>query len=214
MADEVLHNQRKITFRQKLMTRLLQLKYGDQLVTKGPIRILGKLPVCKLPGNGKIILGSKVVLNSDFKKSNTALTYKCTLVCGLEGTIEIGDDTMLNGVAITAYDKVTIGKNCQIASGTFISDTDFHPIDAATRVRESMGYKIDHKQVNKKAIFIGNNVWIGWGSIILKGVKIGDNSIIAAGAVVLNDVPANVLVAGNPAAIKRKYDTSDNFRKG
>jgi acetyltransferase-like isoleucine patch superfamily enzyme len=202
--DEVLYNQRKVTFRQKLMTSLLKLKYGNKLETKGPVRILGKLPICKLPGNGKIRLGSKVVLNSDFKRSNTALTYKCTLVCGLTGTIEIGDDTMLNGVAITAYDKVTIGKNCQIASGTIISDTDFHPIDPATRLRESMGYKISHSEVNKKPVYIGNNVWIGWGSVILKGVTIGDNSIIAAGAVVLKDVPANVLVAGNPAAIKRE----------
>ena len=203
MTNEILHNQRKVTFRQKLMTRLLKLKYGNRIQTKGPIRILGKLPICKLPGNGKIILGSKVVLNSDFKRSNTALTYKCTLVCGLNGTIEIGDDTMLNGVAVTAYDKVTIGKNCQIASGTLISDTDFHPIDPATRERESMGYKINHSEVNKKPICIGNNVWIGWGSIILKGVTIGNNSIVAAGTVVLKDVPANVLVAGNPAVIKR-----------
>src|SRR3569623_1166197 len=104
IINEALYNQRKVTFRQKLMTILLKLKHGNQLQAKGSIRILGKLPICKLPGSGKIILGSKVVLNSDFKRSNTALTYKCKLVCGLSGTIEIGDDTMLNGVAITAYD--------------------------------------------------------------------------------------------------------------
>lgn len=201
--NEELINQRTISFGQKFRTFLLKLKYGKKIQADGFIRIMGKLPVLKVPGSSKIILGNKVVLNSDAKNSNTALTFNCTLVCGLTGVIEIGDNTMLNGVSITAYDKVTIGKNCQIASCTFIADTDFHPIHPATREREANGYKIDFNQVNKKGITIGNNVWIGWGCIILKGVTIGDNSIIAAGSVVLNDVPANVLYAGNPATFKK-----------
>jgi acetyltransferase-like isoleucine patch superfamily enzyme len=82
-------------------------------------------------------------------------------------------------------------------------NTDYHPVNPDTRIRESMGYKIDYNEVNKKRVTIGNNVWIGWGSIILKGVNIGDNSIIAAGSVVLNDIPANVLAAGNPAIVKK-----------
>jgi acetyltransferase-like isoleucine patch superfamily enzyme len=201
--NEVLVNQRKISFKQKLKTFLLKMKYGKKLQANGFIRIMGNLPILKVPGNGKIILGEKVVLNSDSKNSNTALTFNCTLVCGLSGIIEIGDNTMLNGVSITAYEKVIIGRNCQIASCTFIADTDFHPINPATRERESNGYKFNHSEVNKKGITIGNNVWIGWGCTILKGVTIGDNSIIAAGSVVLNDVPANVLYAGNPATFKK-----------
>lgn len=200
---ENLQNQRIITFKQKYKTQLLKWKYGSQLVTLGAIRIFGKQPVFKLPGNSRIVLGSKVVLNSDARNSNTALTFNCTLVCGLEGTIEIGDNTMLNGVSITAYSKVSIGKNCQIASCTLISDTDFHPVNPVIREQESMGYKINFGEVNKKAVNIGNNVWIGWGCIILKGVSIGDNSIIAAGSVVLKDIPSNVIAGGNPATVKR-----------
>jgi acetyltransferase-like isoleucine patch superfamily enzyme len=197
--EKVLQNNRKVTFLQKCKTILLKLKYGNHLQTSGHIRIMGNIPSIKTPGTSKIILGNKVVLNSDAKNSNTALTFNCTLACGLTGRIEIGNNTMLNGVSITAYESVIIGKNCQIASATFISDTDFHPINPAIREREANGYKIDHNQVNKKPIIIGNNVWIGWGAIILKGVTIGDNSIIAAGSVVLKDVPANVLFGGNPA---------------
>lgn len=203
MSDDLV-NQRTITLRQKLKTRILKLKHGRKLQSNGPIRIIGRQPVIKAPGSSKVILGSKVVLNSDAINSNTALTFNCTLVCGLNGTIEIGDNTMLNGVSITAYENVSIGKNCQIASGTLISDTDFHPVKPDIRMRESMGYKISHDEVNKKAIKIGNNVWIGWGSIILKGVTIGDNSIIAAGSVVLKDIPPNVLAAGNPAIVKKR----------
>ena len=200
---ENLSNQRKITLRQIFKTKLLKWKYGIKLETNGAIRILGNQPIFKLPGKSKIVLGSKVVLNSDHKHSNTALTFNCTLVCGLHGKIEIGSNTMLNGVSVTAYNSVTIGENCQIASCTLISDTDFHPVNSKLRERESMGYKIDHAEVNKSAVTIGNNVWIGWGCIILKGVNIGDNSIIAAGSVVLNDIPANVLAAGNPAIVKK-----------
>lgn len=200
---DALQNIRKITFLQKCKTMLLKWRCGKHLQTDGNIRIIGKLPVTKTPGSGKIVLGKKVVLNSDAKGSNTALTFNCTLVCGLTGSIEIGDNTMLNGVSITAYDKVAIGKNCQIASCTFISDTDFHPVDPITREKEANGHKIDHSKVNKKPVIIGNNVWIGWGTIILKGVTIGDNSIIAAGSVVLKDVPPNVLYGGNPATFKK-----------
>lgn len=200
---EELKNLRKVTFRQRWTTSLLKFKFGSRLSTDGPIRILGNMPIFKLPGSSKIILGSKVVLNSDSKNSNTALAFNCTLVCGLTGIIQIGNNTMLNGVSVTSYNKVTIGNSCQIASSTLISDTDFHPISPEIRFRESLGHKIDYTLVNKKPIVIGNNVWIGWGSIILKGVTIGDNSIIAAGSVVLNDIPANVIAAGNPAIVKK-----------
>lgn len=202
MSKEIV-NQRPITFQQKLKTFLLKLKYGNNLVVDGPIRIMGKLPILKVPASSRVVLGKKVVLNSDAKRSNTALTFNCTFVCGLNGIIEIGDNTMLNGVSITAYEKVRIGKNCQIASCTLISDTDFHPVDPIIREREVNGHKIDHSEVNKRAVTIGDNVWIGWGCTILKGVTIGDNSIIAAGSVVLTDVPANVLYAGNPAEFKK-----------
>ena len=202
--EQNLINEREITIRQKLLSFYLKFKYKNKLLINGPIRILGGLPVFKLPGESKIKLGQKVVLNSDNCKTNTALTYKCTLVCGLNGYINIGDNSMLNGVSITSYLKVNIGSNCQIASCTLITDTDFHPISPEERYKESMGKKIDHNIVNKKEVNIGNNVWIGWGSIILKGVTIGDNSIIAAGSVVVNDIPENVIAGGNPAIVKKQ----------
>jgi serine acetyltransferase len=56
-------------------------------------------------------------------------------------------------------------------------------------------------------VVIGNNVWIGDSAIVCKGVHIGDNSIIGAGAVVVKDIPANVIAAGNPAVILKNLDT-------
>jgi len=198
-------NIRKVSRKERWKSMLFKFVYGNKIQTNGQLRVMGYIPFCKLPGNSKIILGNKVVLNSDFKRSNTALTYRCTLVCGLEGVIEIGDNSQLNGVAITSYKKVKIGKNCQIASSTIIADTDFHPTDPQIREKEVLGQKIDYSNVAKKEINIGNNVWIGWGSIILKGVTIGDNTIIAAGSVVITNIPANCLAAGNPAVVKKMF---------
>lgn len=198
-------NIRKVSRKERWKSMLFRFVYGNKIQTNGQLRVMGYIPFCKLPGNSKIILGNKVVLNSDFKRSNTALTYRCTLVCGLEGVIEIGDNSQLNGVAITSYKKVKIGKNCQIASSTIIADTDFHPTDPQIREKEVLGQKIDYSNVAKKEINIGNNVWIGWGSIILKGVTIGDNTIIAAGSVVITSIPANCLAAGNPAVVKKMF---------
>lgn len=198
---EHLINQRKVSFLSRLKTALLKLKYGKSLELKGRLIIFGPIPYLKLPGTSKIILGDRVVLDSGFKTSNIPLTMRCKLACGTTGVFEIGDNTNLNGVGMTAYKKITIGKNCLISSGTFISDTDFHPIDPALRQKVPMGYKTNFDHVVKKEVNIGNNVWVGWGAIILKGVTIGDNSIIASGSVVTSNIPPNVIAGGNPARI-------------
>ena len=100
-----------------------------------------------------------------------------------------------------------MGNYRQFASSSIVSDTDFHPIDPATRLKQMRGEPFSFDAVGKKKkAQIGNNVWIGWGAIVLKGVTIGDNSIVAAGAVVVTDVPANVVVAGNPAIVKKAIE--------
>lgn len=172
----------------------------------GDVKILGQLPYFKLPKNGKVFLGNQVVLNSDFKNTNTALTYRCKFVTGYDGIIKIGKHTMLNGVCIVSYQKVEIGDECQIASSTIISDTDFHPVDPILRSKQVKGESFPFSSVGKKEIKIGNNVWIGWNCTILKGVQIGDHSIVAAGSVVLaGHYPNGSLIAGNPAKVIKSY---------
>jgi len=74
------------------------------------------------------------------------------------------------------------------------------------KIQEPSPYDI-HKLRNKKEVIIGNNVWIGSKVIILKGAKIGDNSIIAAGSVVLGkEYPSNVIIGGNPARIIKEIE--------
>lgn len=165
--------------------------------------ILGKFPLIKTPRNGKIVLGKNVTFNSDRQSSNSALTSSVKLTTGYNGVIKIGDNTILNGSCIVAYDRVEVGNFCEIASCTLISDTDFHPISANERLKQMKGEPFSFDEVEKAAIKIGNNCWIGYGVIILKGVQIGDNCIVAAGTIIPGNsvFPNNCIIAGNPGKI-------------
>lgn len=186
---------------------LLKKRYSKKLTLKKGVKILGPLPYFKIPKNGKVLIENSVILNSDVKNSNTALTYRCKFVTGYEGIISIGSNTMLNGVCIVSYEKIEIGSECQIASSTIISDTDFHPVDPIIRARQAKGEKYPFDSVGKKPIKIGNNVWIGWNCTVLKGVEIGDDCIVAAGSVVLaGSYPNGSLIAGNPAKVIKSYN--------
>lgn len=115
-----------------------------------------------------------------------------SLVWILEGgniTINGGGFTAGNSIII-AKESVEIGQNCQIAWGVTISDHDFHKT-----------YKNGVQNIETSPVKIGNGVWIGMDATILKGVTIGDKAIIAAGALVVRDVPANCMVAGVPAKV-------------
>lgn len=190
----------------KIYVFMLKHFYKSVFIEKELI-VLGRFPYFKLPKNGKVKFGNKVVINSDFRNSNTALTYKCKFVTGYDGLIEIGDNTMINGACIVSYKNVKIGKNCQVASSVLISDTDFHPIDSKTRESQVEGRHFSFDMVKKEEIKIGDNVWIGWNCTILKGVQIGANSVIGAGSVVLKWIyPNNSLIAGNLAKVVKVLD--------
>jgi acetyltransferase-like isoleucine patch superfamily enzyme len=191
----------KIIF--KIRRFILRHFYEKRIHFGENLRILGAMPILKIPQNGHVYLGNNVVLNSDFHKSNTSLTTKVKFVTGCRGKIKIGNNCDLNGTCFVAYDELEVGDYCQFASSSLISDTDFHPLDPKIRLVQMEGGVYPYESVSKKKITIGNNVWIGWGVIILKGVTIGDNSVIGAGSVVTSNIPSNCLAVGNPAKVVR-----------
>jgi len=108
-----------------------------------------------------------------------------------------------------ADELIEIGSYCLISWNVGIADSDFHPLDPAERRRDALALAPYYKDrpprppIRTAPVRIGHNVWIGMNAIILKGVTIGDNSVIAAGSVVSKSVSANTVVAGNPAVVVR-----------
>jgi acetyltransferase-like isoleucine patch superfamily enzyme len=113
-----------------------------------------------------------------------------------EGEVRIGDKTVLGQeCTISAYQHVSIGEQCVIADRVMLIDFDHNVAEVERPIRVQGIYKRD--------VRVGSNVWIGYGAQILRGVSVGDNSIIGASAVVTKDVPANAVVAGSPARVIR-----------
>lgn len=99
--------------------------------------------------------------------------------------------------------KITIGDNVLVAPGVHIY-TVFHPINASERYNKSVNGSFPFAVAKTAPVSIGNNVWIGGGSIILPGVSIGDNTTIGAGSIVTKSIPENVLAYGNPCRIVKE----------
>jgi acetyltransferase-like isoleucine patch superfamily enzyme len=112
-------------------------------------------------------------------------------------TIRVGDHTGLgHDVMLVAARSITIGRNCLIAPGTMIADSNGHPVDPALR-RAGMPPPLEEV----RPVVIEDNVWVGSRTFILPGVHIGEGSVIAAGSVVRRSVPPYSLVMGNPAKV-------------
>jgi acetyltransferase-like isoleucine patch superfamily enzyme len=122
-----------------------------------------------------------------------------------EGVVEIGEKTVIGQeCTISAYQRVRIGEQCVIADRAMFIDFDHGVVDVERPIRVQGIYKRD--------VVIGSNVWIGYGACFLRGVRVGDNSIIGTNAVVTKDVPANAVVAGTPARVVRMRETPEGLR--
>jgi acetyltransferase-like isoleucine patch superfamily enzyme len=116
------------------------------------------------------------------------------------GHIRIGNFCLIcPGVRIGSAHEILIGDNCMIASNAYLTDSDWHDIYNRISIGKTAPIRIE------------NNVWIGDSAIVCKGVHIGENSIVGAGAVVVNDIPANCVAAGNPARIVKQLDAAEVF---
>ena len=114
----------------------------------------------------------------------------------INGELQLGKYILISpGTSIRSAKKIVIGDSTMIASDVTITDSDWHDI-----------YDRTDYVASPKEVIIQENVWIGEKSLILKGSKIGKNSIIGAGSVASGEVPANVVFAGNPAKEIKKLD--------
>jgi acetyltransferase-like isoleucine patch superfamily enzyme len=111
--------------------------------------------------------------------------------------LHIGANLAMTGGSICTAERILIGDDVSVGANTTIMDTDFHPLDPEER-------KLRPANAKTAPIIIENDVFIGLNCLILKGVTIGRGSVVGAGSVVTRDVPAGVIVAGNPAVIVRE----------
>ncbi len=122
-----------------------------------------------------------------------------------EGVVEIGDKSVMGQeCTISAYSRVRIGEQCVIADRAMFIDFDHGVVEVERPIRKQGIYTRD--------VEVGSNVWIGYGACVLRGVSVGDNSIIGTNSVVTKDVPANAVVAGIPARVIRMRETPQDLR--
>ena len=156
------------------------------------VEFYGKSHFYRAPSS-TITLGNHVTFRSDRTSNQIGIFRRCIVSTLVENAqIIIGNNSGFSGVSIGAAKKIIIGSNVMVGANSLITDTNWHNIEPEFR------YKSDP---NSGEIHIGNNVFIGYGSIILKNVNIGDNSVIGAGSIVTHDIPSNVIAAGNPCRV-------------
>ena len=167
----------------RYLWRRLLTPAGWRWRTNGPV-FFGRGLELHIARNGRVNLGRFVWLGDGTK-------IRCH-----EGVVEIGPKTVLGQeCTISAYRRVRIGEQCVIADRAMFIDFDHGVVEVERPIR--------HQGIYKRDTRIGNNVWIGYGACILRGVTVGDNAIIGTSAVVTKNVPPNAVVGGVPAKIIR-----------
>src|SRR2546426_11340798 len=186
--------------------RTIALLFVDRLLVPVWLRLLGVrigrrcrfcgFPHITLAQGARITLGDEVLVNSRSDSNQAGLPHPTVLAALAPGsTIAIGTGTGISGASIVARSSVLIGNRVLIGAGACVWDTDFHSLDPeARRVHATRG-------AASAPVHIEDDVFIGARSLILKGVRIGSQAVIGAGAVVTKDVHAGAIAGGNPARV-------------
>ena len=180
----------------RLILRLLRRRflstYGRRLKLDG-LAFIGPRVTIQIGKGGRVELGRWSWIGHGTK------------IRAHEGVVSIGAKTVLGQeCTISTYQRVSIGRECVIADRVMLIDFDHGAVEVERPIRLQGIYKRD--------VHVGNNVWIGYGACVLRGIQIGDNAIVGTGAVVTRDVPANAVVAGVPARVIRMREVPRHLR--
>lgn len=159
-------------------------------------KIWGRIMVSKFAEGGTIKIGRRVLINSSFKANPVGGHRTVFMIMHKNAVIELDDEAGISNVLLAAHERIYIGKCVAIGAGAKIMDTDFHGLRYADRVANT--------NTAHAPIIIRDRVFIGADTLILKGVTIGEDSIIGAGAVVAKSIPPGEIWGGNPARFLRK----------
>lgn len=143
--------------------------------------------------HGEMITGKKVLIFSD----GIDLPTNCKVTVERDALLKIGDNSGFSQTSLWCKKEIIIGNHVNIGAGCLVIDSNFHSLDWKTREDRLK----DSKEAKSAPIHIEDYAFIGARSIICKGVTIGARAIVAAGSVVVNDIPADCIAGGNPCKV-------------
>lgn len=154
------------------------------------VKFLGVAEFKKYPCS-RIFISSGTTFRSNLRANFFGLNHACCISTHSKAAeIVIGENCGFSGTSISAYQSVKIGEHVLCGANTVVTDFDWHPVRSKTLMASA-------------PVVLEDNVWLGANCVVLKGVCIGENTIVGANSVVTRSLPANVLAAGNPAQVIR-----------
>lgn len=198
-VEKVLHlsrtfNRRWYKYWNRLKIRLLGGKLGKASTMWGKFYLhIGK--------DSSVTIGHHFALNSGNNYNPLCHNIYCSIDVRDGATLSIGDWSGISGGTISVSESITIGNHVNIGANCIIMDGDIHNTD--WRLRHNDRQSLMPVPFMHRPIIIGDDVWLGVNSIVLKGVTIGARTIIGAGSVVTKDIPADCIAAGNPCKVIR-----------
>jgi acetyltransferase-like isoleucine patch superfamily enzyme len=176
-------------WRVQLRCRMWKIRLGKGGTFEG-------YPILYRAPDSELIIGDQPTMFSIPRANFAGINRPCYVATLQSGArIQLGKSCGLSGTVIVSALSITLGDNVMCGANSTIVDTDFHHLDPTRR--------LDPLDIPAAAVVIEDNVWLGMGVTVLKGVRIGRDSVIAAGSVVVKDIPSGVVAGGVPARVLR-----------
>jgi len=160
------------------------------------------IPIVSVNLKGFFSIGKGFSFNNGLFHNMIGRQQPCFFIVGKNAKLSIGDNVGMSCAAIVCQKEIVIEAEVRIGGGVVIYDTDFHSLNIKDRTTRPEVFN----NVNRKSVIIRRGAFIGAHATILKGVEIGEGSIVGAGSVVTKSIPSNETWAGNPAKFIRKNE--------
>ena len=188
--------------KRKIISKLGKIYLEIKGVKTGHTVVMYGFPRVNIAPGAKVTIGNNVALCSTCEGNPLGVNHRVILsAISSDSEIMIGNDTGMSGTTVVAAKSVKIGENCLFGANVTITDYDFHSVKP-----EERRYNTNREDIGCASVVVEDNVWLGMNVIVLKGVTIGENSIIAAGSVVTKSIPSNCIAGGNPAKVLRTIE--------